>query len=45
MVSRGRVPVHGTSDDYFRDDVPCYRGSGLGSDEGVLSEVRGSVPP
>jgi len=27
-----------------RADVPCYRGSGLGSDEGVLSEVRGLHP-
>jgi len=27
------------------DDVPCLRECGLGSDEGVLSEVRGSTLP
>ena len=29
---------------YFRDDVPCWSGSGLGSDEEELSEVRGVHP-
>ena len=31
--------------DYFRDDVPCRKASGLGSDERVLSEVRVFTPP